>query len=289
MRSFVLGIFIFWLALGFIPAYQTAENTWNKRMPSSCFGVFCCNRKPSEPNALENLMAGNEKTYLFRSPNRMDSLEQGQFKVASQEIVIQVNQKIPFRVGVDKAEKTQINILTKTDDNYMKDLYNFSPCGNQLAYFLPFQENLHTFMFWEWGKADWFFTDNLGGCDMFVAKSEVDQTKKALIIHSNLNKYKSEVEQETNLRLKGAAAKEIVDAFPGYRIVMRLYTKPTHPKALRYMQQYEKYHNAYPSMGRKKIYLYNYDAATIFFGLKAKFYAKPMFGGETKELNASVE
>ncbi|CAB4040815.1 Hypothetical predicted protein, partial [Paramuricea clavata] len=226
MRVFVLSILITCLALGCIPSNQAATITWSKK---SCFpDLFCCHRGQSQSNALENLMPrpkrGTKKTVMLLSHNlaNREILTPTKVEVAGDEPVIKYEQSRPYRIGLDKDEELQIDIITQTDDLEEAGIWNFSPCDNQLTYRLPFAENGHTFMSWDWKIAKWFFTADLTGCDMFVAKSETDKNK-VLIIHSNLNKYNLPNEQEKNLRIKGEMAAKIVNSgsFPDYRLVMR--------------------------------------------------------------------
>ena len=293
MKAVVLSILITWLALGCIPSYQAA--TWSKR---SCFpDLFCCHRGQAQSNALENLMprpkGGTKKTVMLLSHNlaNREILTPTKVEVAGDKPVIKYEQPSPYRIGLDKDKELQIDIITQTDDLEEEGIWNFSSCDNQLTYRLPFAENGHTFMSWDWKTANWFFTADLTGCDMFVAKSETDKNK-VLIIHSNLNKYNLPNEQEKNLRIKGEMAEKIVNSgsFPDYRLVMRLYARPTCPIPKRFIEKYARDHSSAGS----KIFLYDYDADNfpdghLFFGREGKFYVKAKIGGDTRELKANLE
>ncbi len=296
MRAFVLSIFVSILALGFVPSYETAVSSWKKR--SSCLpDLFCCHRAQSEPNALENLMprpkGGTKETEILLSPSIIESdvLTPTKIEIEGDEPVIKYEQSSPYRVGLDRDNEIQIDIITQADPDDGEGIWNFSPCDNQLGYRLPFEENGHTFMTWDWGTANWFFTATLTGCDMFVAKKEGEQSK-ALIIHGNLNKYSAPRQQIDNFRIKGEMAEKIVnsDSFRNYRLVMRVYARPTCPAAVTFIEEYKSAHSSPGS----KIFLYGYDADNfpdghLFFGKDGKFYVKAKIGGETRELKANLE
>ena len=290
----MLSIVISALALSFVASNGAAASTRKKR---SCglSDLFCCHRAQSQPNALQNLMprpkGGTKPTEIRLSYNlvKPDLLTPTKVDIDGDEPVIKYEQSKPYRIGLDCDNEIQINIITQEDDEFEEMAWNFSPCENQLGYRLPFEENGHTFMSWDWKTANWFFTADLTGCDMFVAKKSGEENK-ALIIHSNLNKYNAPREQEKNLRIKGEMAEKIVNSFPGYRLVMRLYARPSCPAAKRFI---EKYKNDHSSPG-SKIFAYEYDAdryqvGHLFFGKDGKFYVKAKEGTETVELKANLE
>ena len=123
---------------------------------------------------------------------------------------------------------------------------------------------------------------------MFVAK-KLGEESKALIIHSNLNKYKAPIDQKENFSIKGEMAQKIVNSFPGYRLVMRLYAWPDNPEVLILIENYKIDH----SLPGSKIFVYHYRADKYpsghFFGKDGKFYVKPKIGGETQELKANLQ
>ena len=293
MRGFVLSTVILVLAWSFVASNQAAASTRKKRG-----GVLssCCHRKQSEPNALQNLMprpeGGTKPTEIIFSYNltRHAVLTPTKVDIQGNELVIKYNQSKLCRVGLDRDNEIQIDVITHEDKDVDENGFsNFSPCENQLGYCLPFQENGHTFMSWDLKTANWFFTADLTGCDVFVAKKS-DEEAKALIIHSNLNKYNAPREQEKNLRIKGEMAEKIVNSFPGYRLVMRLYARPSDPAATNFIEKYKADH----SLPESKIFTYEYDldnyqAGYIFFGKDGKFYVKAKQGRETEELKATLE
>ena len=293
----MLSIVISVLALSFVESNGTAASTRKKR---SCglSDLFCCHRAQSEPNALQNLMprpeGGTKRTEIRRSYNLVNhtALIPTEVDIPGNKPVTKCDQSKPCRVGLDLDNEMQIDVITQEDkDVDENDRWNFSPCENQLGYYLPFQENGHTFMSWDWKTANWFFTDDLTGCDVFVAKKS-DEENKALIIHSNLNRLKDPNEKEENFRIKGETAERIVNSalFPGFRLVMRLYARPSYPAATNFIEEYKANH----SLPGSKIFTYEYDLDNyqdgyIFFGKDGKFYVKAKQGTETVELKATLE
>ena len=180
MKGFVLSIFISVLALCFVPSNGNVALTQNKR---SCgfLDIFgCCLPNPSAPDALKNLMpkpeGGTKETEVATSPNLQKP------NVLTAKIIemegeggpaIHWEQLQACRVGLDRDNKIQINIITQDDKDHETEYlvaWNFLPCKDQRGYFLRYQENAHAFMTWDWQQANWFFTSDLSGCDMFVAK-----------------------------------------------------------------------------------------------------------------------
>ena len=293
MRGFVLSTVILVLALSFVASNQAAATTRKKR---GCILSTCCHRKQSEPNALQNLMptpeGGTKPAEIRRSYNLVNhtALIPTEVDIPGNESVTKCDQSKPCRVGLDLDNEIQIDVITQEDKDVDENhWWNFSPCENQLGYYLLFRENGHTFMSWDWKTANWFFTDDLTGCDVFVAK-KLDEENKALIIHSNLNRLKEPNEKEENFRIKGETAERIVNLFPGFRLVMRLYARPSHPAATNFIEEYKANH----SLPGSKIFTHEYDLDNyrdgyIFFGKDGKFYVKAKQGTETVELKANLE
>ena len=300
MKGFVLSIIISVLALCFVSSNGNVALTQNKR---SCgfLDIFgCCLPRPSAPDALKNLMpkpeGGTKETEVATSPNllpdqnpnKVFTFEKFKFdEILPDGQAFKWEQLQACRVGLDRGNKVRINIITQDDKDHMAR--NFLPCKDQLGYFLRYHENAHAFMTWDWEQANWFFTSDLSGCDMFVAKN-ADEKSKALIVHGNLNKYGLPKDEVENFRIKGEMAEKIVSMSPGYRVVMRLYRKKSNREAISFIEDYMKGHSSPGS----KIFLYQYDTDSspqghLFFGRNGKFYVKPKIGGETKELEANLE
>ena len=113
------------------------------------------------------------------------------------------------------------------------------PCKrdkNAVAFFLSQEDDKNTFMIIDSANAGWFFTTELGGCDIFVAINPAFSTKP-LVIHANANAVVSS--KAANLHKKGEGADEIILANTGYNLVARVYSadpaadlvgyKATHP------------------------------------------------------------
>ena len=78
------------------------------------------------------------------------------------------------------------------------------------AVFLRFQDNNNTYTVLN-QQVPWFFTDELGGCDMFVAAA---QSLSPLVVHSNRNKIEN---QALNLQAKGNSVNKLIAmSYPGY-------------------------------------------------------------------------
>ena len=274
MSTFSLCLFVL-LLTALSPSHNSGTAALDKR--SVARDPFGCSRSP---NALENLLplpGGKEETEIIVDPyveviSRKKDEKNGN--------TVHFNQGIPRRVGVDTKRTKQINMLGKDVADVDKDtgLYDFLPCANQQGYYLPFEENTHAFIVYEPGRSNWFFTTSLTGCDIFVAKNNMDGRR--LIIHSNLNKYREIPEEKQNLETKGDMAQQIIQSQEGFQLEMRLYAKPSYPPALKYMKQYNKLNPL--------VALHSYIPIPrdghIFFGNGGKFYLKPTMGGETIEL-----
>ena len=85
--------------------------------------------------------------------------------------------------------------------------------------FLQQEPNKNTYMVLHPGRAHWFFSRSLGGCEMFVAKGS--DCEEVLVIPSNLDKCENKL---TNLQEKGASVDEMIGRHPGYHLIARLYS-----------------------------------------------------------------
>lgn len=283
MKAFLFGTLIICLASELTTSYQIVF-TRSKRSSSD----FGCG---PDPNPLKNLflppVVGTKEAEIFSYWEGAYKPKEEQSK-KGEEPVIKYTQDAAYVVGKDKGYETRVVVKDK-ESSVSEVGINFVRCQNQIGYVLPFQENHHTYMFWEWGNGNnWFFTADLTGCDMFVAKNP-DFPNRALIIHSNLNRLKEDEEQ--NLRLKAEIAQAITADYSDYRIVMRAYHQPTSQNAITYIKEYEADHSKTGS----KIFVYPYDRKLnelgfIFFGKDGNFYLKsPTVGKETIELKANLE
>ena len=280
MSRFFLRLFVLFL-IALIPNHNSGTVTLDKR--SVARNPFGCGRSP---NALENLLplpGGKEETEIsIDDPAFVRSRTEVSFEGEDGKNgkIVKFHQEIALRVGVDTKRTKQINLLGNDvpDVDTTTGLYDFMPCAKQAGYYLTFEENSHTFIVYNPGLSNWFFTTSLTGCDMFVAKHNSDG--RLLIIHSNLNKYGDMPQEKLNLETKSDMAQKIIQSHQGFQLVMRLYAKPSFPPALKYMEQY---HKLNPS-----IVLHSYIPIPrdghIFFGNGGKFYLKPTMGGETVEL-----
>ena len=268
--------FLFLLLIASSPSRKSGTASIDKK--SVARDLFGCGRSP---NALENLLplpGGKEETEIIVDP----AVKIVESKDGENGKIIQFNQEIPLRVGVDKNKlrTNQINLLGNGVDDVdtVTGLYDFLPCEKQKGYYLPFEEDSHVFIVYKPASlSNWFFTTSLTGCDIFVAKHKSDGRR--LIIHSNLNKYREVPQEKLNLETKGHMAQQIIQSQEGFQLVMRLYAQPSFPPALEYMEQYKRLNPL--------VALYSYIPIPrdghIFFGYGDKFYLKPTMGGDRGE------
>ena len=116
------------------------------------------------------------------------------------------------------------------------------------AFYLHQDENKNTYMILDAAQAHWFFTTNLGGCDMFVATNPA-HPQKPLLIHANRNAVGSACDYERNFDLKQTSTDTIIASHPGYVLRARL-----HPHRDGLTEYWETYRLAHPSVSRKAYY-----------------------------------
>lgn len=94
------------------------------------------------------------------------------------------------------------------------------------AVWLPFAENKDTYTILDPERACWFFTAELGGCDMFVATEE-NQGNMPLVVHSNRN---IELDPEKNQELKEKSVDLLINSVnDAYKVIARVYWTSTKP------------------------------------------------------------
>ena len=135
-----------------------------------------------------------------------------------------------------------LHVITKDTGN--EETPGSEQCANMpefQAVILPFRDNENTYMILDPERAPWFFTDMLGGCDIFVATAQ-NQGNKPLVIHANRNLCD---DQEKNLKSKGDSVNNMLANINGnYRVIARAYYKSRNPQELvtrinTYINQYE--------------------------------------------------
>lgn len=120
-----------------------------------------------------------------------------------------------------------IHIFSKTTSGDMPENPNLPPGSKQMAnmgrfhaIFLPFEPDYDTYTTLNPKVAPLFFTDDLGGCDMFVATA-TNKGDKPIVFHTNRN---SILDPEQNLRTKGQSVDNILArSYSGYKVVARVY------------------------------------------------------------------
>jgi len=92
------------------------------------------------------------------------------------------------------------------------------------AVFLNLGVDTNTYMILNPAVAPWFFTDQLSGCDVFVA-TDPTRLDRPIVIHSNLNSRRGN--KIENLRNKGNSIDEILRSHAGYTLIARVYSAPS--------------------------------------------------------------
>ena len=132
------------------------------------------------------------------------------------------------------------------------------------AAFLIQDDSINTYMILNPVQAHWFFTRQLGGCDMFVAKAGSDR-HTLIIVHSNLNKVGNNKKQ--NLELKGTAVDEMLQYHPGYKLIARVYQEPPPGEVKQQVDAYFRgYTASHPGIAVKSYYNHAKPEMFHFFG-----------------------
>ena len=125
-----------------------------------------------------------------------------------------------------------VSVISKTKENPQ----NIPPDSDQIisnlavqAVFLPYMVDRDTYTILNPAVARWFFTDNLGGCDVFVATAAY-QGSHAMVIHSNRNMLIKDLAMD--LQTKGKDVDKILkrkSKSDGYewKVIARVYYGPT--------------------------------------------------------------
>lgn len=292
--------------------HEVQSQSTRRSVLRSC--KLCCGRKQTEPNALRNLFGkGKESTDIIVSSKcHTDQNGEGNSQLSGMKengnrlkgaaitediIGIEVLPNDGCRVGLDNSAQTQINVISKSDPDQSNEVvgmeYNFKQCSLKSppvpyqGVFLTYVESMNTFMFLDITKANWFFTDYLDGCDIFVA-TDATQPDKPLVIHSNRNDLQDKSD-EVRLSAKGDVVDKIMAIVqltkPSYKLKARLYLTPTSPAVGIYFKKY------LSDIRHAGLHTDTYDSDKLgkhlFFGFYDKvwkFYVKPVKGGTTKEI-----
>ena len=118
-------------------------------------------------------------------------------------------------------------------------------------------------------KAHWLFTNELDGCDIFIATKD-SQPNMPLIVHANADKLGRTDQQVENLRWKGDKVDQIFRDFQmNYVLKVRIHITPEQAIPADYDQYWNEYKTAH--QGRVKIYPYSIDTPVVqriqFYGL----------------------
>lgn len=169
------------------------------------------------------------------------------------------------------------------------------------AVFLRFQENDNTYTVLN-QEVPWFFTDELGGCDMFVVAAK-NQGFSPLVVHSNRNSIKN---QALNLQAKGDSVDKLIAMSSlGYKVIARVFSynrldaSEEEKKAVsKYVTAYIKNHpgiQLFPydnfAYGEKKIQKYSFIGRFVSLQQPQywRFILKGNVVGDTVEFRVSKE
>ena len=144
-------------------------------------------------------------------------------------------------------------------------------CSNNAdlqAVFLRFQDNDNTYTVLN-QEIPWFFTDELGGCDMFVAAAE-NRGFSPLVVHSNRNNIKN---QALNLQEKGDSVNELIAmSYPGYKVIARVFSYNPLDASKEEKKAVSKYVTAY-GKNHPGIQLFPYDNFAVYGKKKIQKYS----------------
>ena len=134
-----------------------------------------------------------------------------------------------FAVTEEWKSSLIVSVISKTVDEIPP---GFDLCKNILtlqAVALPFFPNEDSYTILNPRVAPWFFTDNLGGCDVFVATA-ANRQSSPMVIHSNRNKFIKDLARD--LQTKGEDVDEMLkrisesDSYE-WKVIARVYYGPT--------------------------------------------------------------
>jgi hypothetical protein len=176
------------------------------------------------------------------------------FAVASCQISNSLSE--PFRVIVhDDTEVNDIKPPGSTTDPQFRSM------------FLMQYPNTVSYMILNPEKAYWLFTNELSGCDIFIATKD-SQPNMPLVVHANADALDEPNQQVENLKWKGDKVDQILRDFQlNYVLKVRIHITPQQPIP----SNYDKYWNDYKTSHQSsvKIYRYSIDAPLV---QKIQFY-----------------
>lgn len=165
----------------------------------------------------------------------------------------QCKQKTKTALHCDFSQKTcyvtgtplvfQVYVFSKTKYADYEEKADLAPgseeFANQQKYqavFLPFVEHGDTYTILDPFRAPWFFTAELGGCDIFVATVE-NQGNKPLVVHSNRNEEKVDIVK--NLKLKEESVDALIQSLnPDYKVIARVHFTSTNKEEKKKIDQH---------------------------------------------------
>jgi hypothetical protein len=151
------------------------------------------------------------------------------------------------------------------DDTENKNIKLAGPATNPQfrAMFLMQFPNTVSYMILNPEKGHWFFTNELSGCDIFIATKD-SQPNMPLIVHANADTYSRPDEQVVNLRWKGDKVDRILRDFQMYYVLkVRIHITPEQPIPGGYDGYWNEYKTAH--QGRVKVYRYSIDTPVVQF------------------------
>ena len=259
------ALVLFVLALSFLESEQ---------LPSGVLRCLGCTS--SDRNAYENLFKSKKKVMVALQPDCSERMVDGFTDLLDD--TRRFCPSSPCNTGVpDRKPGYKETIFVYIRPPHTESVISPRPGPSGRAFYLRQDENKNTYMILDAAQAHWFFTTNLGGCDMFVA-THPTYPQKPLLIHANRNAAGgTEVaDYENNFNLKQASSETVIRRNAGYVLRARL-----HPLRDGLDSYWRTYDTTHPSISRRAYYqpgrelqpytffgLYNPDTGSWTFNYK---------------------
>ena len=243
---------LFVLALSFLECEQ---------LPSGLLTCLGCTS--SDRNAYESLFQTKKVTVVLQ-PDCSDHMVDG--FADEPDDTRRFQPESPCNTGVpDRKPGYKEQIFVYIRPPRTQSVISPRPGPSGRAFYLRQDENKNTYMILDAAQAHWFFTTNLGGCDMFVA-THPTYPQKPLLIHANRNAAGGTgvADYENNFNLKQASSETVIRRNAGYVLRARL-----HPLRDGLDSYWRTYDTTHPSISRRAYYQpgREFQQEYTFFGL----------------------
>ena len=216
-------------------AFVTSSQHFNRRG-----GLFSKSTPPKDMleltlKVLFNLMAPNQpikSAPLSSACLIMDMRGKCDYSKPDIEVPCNFGKTTCFAVAVKDEKKSSFVVYAISKTNEVEIPPGSDQCKNSLALqavALPFIPDRDTYTILNPGVAPWFFTDDLAGCDVFVATAAY-RGSSPMVIHSNRNKFIEDPARD--LQSKGEDVDKMLKRISnsdGYewKVIARVYYGPT--------------------------------------------------------------